>query len=54
MIDNMILVSKFNVELNFLLVQGPADCEFYGDLEYQFNYIIILNHISDKVQTYWL
>ena len=35
------IVSKFNVELKTLLLQGLSEPEFYGDLVYRFRKIII-------------
>ena len=34
------LVSKYNVGLKTLLLQGPSEPEFYGDLVYKFRKII--------------
>ena len=42
------LVSKFNVGLKFLLQQGLAEPEFYGDLVYKFRKIYACNDLSTQ------
>ena len=37
-------MSKFNVELKTLLLQGLSEPEFYGDLMYKFRKIISKTH----------
>ena len=39
-------MSKYNVGLKTLLLQGPAEPEFYGDLVYKFRKIIGKNDFS--------
>ena len=42
------LVSKFNVELKFLLHQDLSEPEFYGDLVYKFKMIMDRKEFSDQ------
>ena len=51
------LVSKFNVELKYILHQGLSEPEFYGDLVYKFKKIMGRTDFSknnNTSQTYWL
>ena len=40
------IVSKYNVGLKTLLLQGLSEPEFYGNLVYKFRKIIIKNDVS--------
>ena len=44
------IVSKYNIGLKTLLLQGLSDPEFYGDLVYQFRKIIGKNDFSSVIK----
>ena len=51
------LVSKINVGLKYLLLQGKSEPIFYGDLVYKFKEIMGWTDFSDqfrKMKIYWL